>query len=89
MLIRDILIDLPCGSGGFEKPLLAAVLSKVKMPCYFDQDSGFILDQDGKMICEIRGWGWIQKMGADAEAMQDAFGEAICQQINSLVKHGA
>jgi hypothetical protein len=67
--------------------LLAAVLSKVKFPCYFDEGSGFILDQDGKMICEIRGWGWIQKLGADAEAMQDEFGRKICELINGM-SHG-
>lgn len=66
--------------------LIAPILAKIKFPCYYDQGSQFVFDQDGKMLVDIRGWGWIQKLGnqGEAGAMQDAFGLKICELINSL-----
>ena len=64
--------------------LLKPVLETIKWPVYYDQGSQFVFDQDGRMICDIRGWGWIQKLGPDAGAMQDALGQNITDHINSL-----
>lgn len=63
--------------------LLCAVFSKVKFPAYYDQMSQSIMDADCKMLFNIRGWAWIQKLGENAGAMQDAFGEEICKNFNS------
>ena len=67
-----------------KQELLSSVVAKIKWPCYYDKHSQFVFDQDGKMIIDIRGWGWIQKLGPDAEKMQDAFGERIVELINSM-----
>lgn len=69
-------------SGGLEA--ISAVISNIQFPCYYDEGSGYILDEDGKMICEVRGWGWIQYLGAGAEKMQDDFGHLIVNKINEL-----
>lgn len=62
---------------------LRNVCDKIKFPCYYDEMGQFIFDEDGKMICDIRGWGWIQKL-EDAQQKQDALGKKICEMINTL-----
>lgn len=70
----------------FVNVYLQKVLNEVKFPCYYDKDSQMIFDQEGRLICDVRGWGWIQKLGEDAEKMQDAMGEDICRLFNGLIR---
>ncbi len=37
-------------------------MDKIKLPLRYIQEGGYIFDADNKMILEIRGWGWIQKL---------------------------
>ena len=64
--------------------LLNIVLTRVKWPVYYDQMSQMVFDQDGKMLVDVRGWGWIQKLGTNADKMQDALGEKVTELINGL-----
>lgn len=62
-------------------PLAIDTLSKRKKPFYYDKDSQFIFDQDGKMIIDIRGWGWIQKLD-NPESRQDEVGNMFVTFLN-------
>lgn len=64
--------------------LLKTVLARVKWPVYYDPMSQVVFDQDGKMLVDVRGWGWIQKLGPNAGEMQDALGEKVTELINGL-----
>lgn len=59
------------------------LLQHVKFPVYFDEGSGIVLDQDGKFICEVRGWGWIQKL-SNPEKKQDDLGRTIAILFNTF-----
>lgn len=69
--------------------LLNKALAKISWPVYYDDNGQFIFDQKGKMIGEIRGWGWIQKLGEnelEAAKIQAELGEKITELINTLSK---
>lgn len=36
---------------------------KLKFPLWSDEHGTYIFDADGVMLCEIRGWGHLQKAG--------------------------
>lgn len=59
------------------------IIQKIKFPVYYDNSGQLILDADGKMICDIRGWGWIQYL-PEAEKLQDVMGYLIANKINEL-----
>jgi len=64
--------------------LIQPILKEIEFPVYYDDMGQFIFDQDGRMLIDVRGWGWIQKLGPDADKMQAAFGKKLCEMINSL-----
>lgn len=43
-------------------PLAIDTLRRCKSAFYYDNESQWIMDQDGKCIVDVRGWGWIQKL---------------------------
>ena len=60
---------------------LETILKEIEFPCkYIDT---IIFDANDKRIVDIRGWGWIQKL-PEAESLQDALGEKLCEMINGL-----
>lgn len=44
-----------------------------------------VFDQDGKMIVDVRGWGWIQKLD-NAASRQDAVTNLIVDLLNEKLK---
>lgn len=65
-------------------PLAVDTLSKCKKPFYYDQYGQMIFDSEGKMIVDIRGWGWIQKLD-NAEKRQDEVGEMFADFLNKNI----
>lgn len=56
---------------------------------YFDEGSGYLFDQKGNMIAEVRGWGRIQhlfKTAEEAAQFQDKIGAFIAEAINEKLK---
>lgn len=53
----------------------------VKYPVSYSPLGTYINDADGKMIADVRGWGWIQKL-ENPEKTQDEIGEFIALAIN-------
>lgn len=66
---------------------LLQVLNEIKFPVRYD-DSGIIMDADGKMLLQVRGWGWIQYLKGNSEKMQDDFGKKIADLINDKFENG-
>lgn len=64
-------------------PLAIDTLKKCEKPLYYLQGAQSVLDQNGKMILDIRGWGWIQKLD-NAEQRQDQIGELITEFLNEI-----
>lgn len=62
--------------------LTKGTLNNCKRPFYYDKIGQSILDQNGRMIIQIRCWGWIQKL-KDAELRQDDLGNCIVELLNS------
>lgn len=60
-------------------------LKKAESPYYYDLDSQMIFSKDGKMLVDIRGWAWIQKLKNDPKERQDAIGELLVTFINKLL----
>jgi len=58
-------------------------LSKCGRPFYYDDMSQMIFSKEGKMIIDIRGWGWIQKLDK-AQERQDEIGEMFVDFLNNL-----
>jgi len=63
-------------------PCLTEIIKHIKFPVRYDQQGQLIWDADGHMICDIRGWGWIQSM-PNGQKCQDAIGESIAELINA------
>lgn len=55
---------------------------ELKLPIKFH--SGYFFDADGRMIAQMRGWGWMQYLD-NAEDLQDNIGEWIAQKINNQI----
>jgi hypothetical protein len=53
-----------------------------KLPCKYEKDGQMIFDADGKLMLDVRGWGYIQYLKPDPEKMQDDFGNYIAKVIN-------
>lgn len=54
---------------------------ELKLPVKFDDYGGYFWDAEGRMIMNMRGWGWIQKL-ENAEEIQDSIGKYIEHCIN-------
>lgn len=65
-------------------PLAVDTLSRCKKPFYYDDMGQMIFSAEGKMIVDIRGWGWIQKLD-NAEARQDEVGKMFTEFLNQNV----
>lgn len=61
-------------------------LRTTKAPFFYDEMSQKIFNEDGQMICDLRGWGWIQKLD-NAENRQDAIGHWLAELINAQIKN--
>jgi len=53
----------------------------IKFPVSYSPLGTYIYDADNKMIADVRGWGWIQKLDR-AELKQDTLGKFIADAIN-------
>lgn len=60
----------------------------IKFPVEYSSLGTYINDADGKMIADVRGWGWIQKL-EDPENLQDSIGVFIAQAINEKIEREA
>lgn len=68
------------GSGGREEK---DVLKLIKFPVRYDVfGGGYFWDADNKMILQMRGWGWLQKLKG-GEEKQDALGRWIAETLNA------
>lgn len=56
-------------------------MNEIKYPVEYSSLGTYINDADGKMIADVRGWGWIQKL-ENPEELQDSIGKAIADSIN-------
>ena len=57
----------------------------IKYPVVYSSLGTYINDADDKMIADVRGWGWIQKLD-NAEATQDEIGTFIAEAINEKLE---
>lgn len=57
----------------------------VKYPVRYSELGTYIYDAEDKMIADVRGWGWIQKL-KEPELKQDAMGEFIAAAINEKME---
>ena len=62
------------------------VLSKFKLPLKYDNHGQFILDSNGRMVADVRAWGYLQYF-PDAEKLQDTLGEMITKAFNEKYTH--
>lgn len=53
----------------------------IKFPVTYSPLGTYIDDADGKMIADVRGWGWIQKLD-NSEQVQDDIGQFIVDALN-------
>lgn len=54
---------------------------RVAFPVRYSADGTYIYDSKDRMIADVRGWGWIQKL-PNPEKTQDSIGEYIAQAMN-------
>ena len=63
-------------------------MNKVKLPLRYDSEGQYVFDADNKMILEIRGWGWIQKLNPDKiGCSQSEFQDKLGGQIVSILNN--
>lgn len=60
----------------------------IKYPVQYSSLGTYINDADDKMIADVRGWGWLQKL-PHAEKTQDAMGQFIVDAINEKLERGS
>jgi|JI9StandDraft_2_1071091.scaffolds.fasta_scaffold86216_3 hypothetical protein len=64
-------------------------MDKIKLPLRYIQEGGYIFDADNKMILEIRGWGWIQKLKKEEIGKSQAeFQDDLAKYIVTLLNEG-
>lgn len=61
-------------------------IKNIKFPVEYSSLGTYINDADGKMIADVRGWGWIQKL-ENPEKTQDEIGEFIAKAINEKLEN--
>lgn len=59
----------------------------IKAPVRYSALGTYIYDADDKMIADVRGWGWIQKL-PNPEDTQDNIGNFIADAINEKLERG-
>lgn len=60
-------------------------MDNVKYPVKYSSLGTYIYDADDKMIADVRGWGWIQKLD-QPEKTQDEIGQFIVDAINEKME---
>jgi len=63
---------------------LQTLMQYVDLPVKYVSEGTHIEDSKGKMLLDVRGWGWIQHLEEEGEPMQDALGEYLAEKINEL-----
>lgn len=60
----------------------------IKLPVWYDSVTQVIMDAEDKLVCEIRGWGWIQYGRTEPGGMiyQDTIGKALADGFNKEFK---
>lgn len=64
-------------------------MSKIPItgPIEYRQAGQYLYDAEGKMIANVRGWGWIQYLKVeDPEAVQDEIGQFIAEAISEKLE---
>lgn len=61
---------------------------KIKLPIKYIPEGGIIVDDDDKMLLEVRGWGWITNrskklLGCEPQEFQDSFALKIVELLNA------
>ncbi|MCW3106434.1 MAG: hypothetical protein JWQ09_940 [Segetibacter sp.] len=57
------------------------ITDHLKFPLIYDPETVTIFDADNKMVANIRGWGWIQKL-PNPHQFQDKIGEMMVEAFN-------
>jgi hypothetical protein len=68
---------------------LEAALKHFKQPFQYAEDSGsYILDSDGNIVLEVRGWGCLSHILSDSEAIQtqENIAKAVVNLLNSTTE---
>ena len=60
-------------------------IRNIKTPVKYSSLGTYINDADDKMIADVRGWGWMQKLD-NPEKTQDEIGEFIAEAINEKIE---
>jgi hypothetical protein len=68
-----------------QQPSTVEALPPFKFPVEYSSFGTYIYDADDKMIADVRGWGWIQKL-KNPEDKQDALGKFIADAINEKLE---
>lgn len=59
----------------------------IKGPIEYRAPGQYLYDAEGKMIANVRGWGWIQYLKVeDPEAVQDSLGQFIAEAISEKLE---
>lgn len=64
-------------------PLAIETLKSLSLPLAYDPSGQSVVDQEYRMIADIRGWGWLQK-AYDGDSRMDEVGELIAALLNSV-----
>ncbi len=59
-----------------------AAIKNFKLPCHYEQYGQIIHDADGRMMLDVRGWGYLQYLKPNPEELQDNFAGFIVRAIN-------
>lgn len=57
----------------------------ISFPVKYSDLGTYIYDANDKMIADVRGWGWIQKL-PNPEKVQDGIGQFIVDAINEKIE---
>ena len=64
-------------------------MKEIKLPLRYDSEGQYIFDRENKMILEIRGWGWIQKLNPkDIQQTQSEYQDSLGKLIVRLLNDG-
>lgn len=63
----------------------ALAMDTISRPVQYEPGLQAITDSQGRLVCDIRGWGWIQYMDTP-ELRQDSIGRWIASLINAAVE---
>lgn len=64
-------------------------MNKIKLPLRYISEGGYIFDSENKMVLEIRGWGWIQKLKKEEIGKsQSEFQDDLAKLVVTLLNEG-